>query len=194
MSEGFTGLVERIQAGEEQAASELYGIINRGIRFFMRRSIGQGEDLDDNVHDAFIAILDVIRKGQLRNPECLMGLVRTIVHRQIGLYIGEQVERRKRWQGIEDFKLYDSRPDPEKLLEERERRELMASTLKDMTARDREILTRFYVEEQTEQEICEAMSLNRTQFRLLKSRAKARAAERGMKTREYRAIPLAMAA
>jgi len=47
--------------------------------------------------------------------------------------------------------------------------------------RDREILTRFYLQEQTQEEICAEMNLSDTQFRLLKSRAKARFGELGRK-------------
>jgi RNA polymerase sigma-70 factor (ECF subfamily) len=48
-----------------------------------------------------------------------------------------------------------------------------------LSDRDREILTRFYLDEQTQEKICEDMSLTETQFRLLKSRAKARFGELG---------------
>ncbi len=43
-----------------------------------------------------------------------------------------------------------------------------------MRPRDREVLVRFYVQEQDAAEICRTMDLTETQFRLLKSRAKAR--------------------
>jgi transposase-like protein len=45
--------------------------------------------------------------------------------------------------------------------------------------REREIMRRFYVEEQSPTDICLQMKLTATQFRLLKSRAKARFAEFG---------------
>jgi RNA polymerase sigma-70 factor, ECF subfamily len=45
-----------------------------------------------------------------------------------------------------------------------------------LSSRQREILVRFYVEEQSVTEICTAMDLTETQFRLLKSQAKARLA------------------
>ena len=40
--------------------------------------------------------------------------------------------------------------------------------------KDREILTRFFVQAQSQDQICAEMSLTETQFRLLKARAKAR--------------------
>jgi RNA polymerase sigma-70 factor (ECF subfamily) len=48
-----------------------------------------------------------------------------------------------------------------------------------LSDRDREILTRFYLDEQTQEQICGEMNLTETQFRLLKSRAKARFGELG---------------
>ena len=45
--------------------------------------------------------------------------------------------------------------------------------------RDREVLVRFYLQEQTAEEICRDLNLTETQFRLIKSRAKARFGELG---------------
>jgi DNA-directed RNA polymerase specialized sigma24 family protein len=55
----------------------------------------------------------------------------------------------------------------------------MRSVLSSISTRDSEILTRFYLLEQTQEEICTEMKLSETQFRLLKSRAKARFGELG---------------
>ena len=55
------------------------------------------------------------------------------------------------------------------------------AVLRSISVRDREILTRFYLMEETQEEICEEMNLSDTQFRLLKSRAKARFGELGRK-------------
>ena len=55
----------------------------------------------------------------------------------------------------------------------------MREVLRALSARDREILTRFYLDEQSQEAICCEMELSETQFRLLKSRAKARFGEIG---------------
>jgi len=64
----------------------------------------------------------------------------------------------------------------------RQHEQVAEAVLRGVSDRDREILTRFYLMEQTQQEICDGMSLSETQFRLLKSRAKARFGELGKKT------------
>jgi len=57
----------------------------------------------------------------------------------------------------------------------------MVQVLQEISPRDREILTRFYLHGQEQDEICQEMNLTETQFRLLKSRAKARFGELGRK-------------
>jgi DNA-directed RNA polymerase specialized sigma24 family protein len=64
----------------------------------------------------------------------------------------------------------------------------MKSVLRELSDKDREILTRFYLHEQTQEEICDDMGLSETQFRLLKSRAKARFGELGKKKLQQRAL------
>jgi putative toxin-antitoxin system antitoxin component (TIGR02293 family) len=63
-----------------------------------------------------------------------------------------------------------------------ERRGLIETALAGLAGRDREILTRFFLHEETPEQICTEMGLTDTQFRLLKSRAKARFGELGRKT------------
>jgi RNA polymerase sigma-70 factor, ECF subfamily len=53
--------------------------------------------------------------------------------------------------------------------------------LASLSQRGRDILERFYLKEQTQEQICQEMSLSETQFRLLKARAKARFGEIGRK-------------
>jgi RNA polymerase sigma-70 factor, ECF subfamily len=49
--------------------------------------------------------------------------------------------------------------------------------LRSLPERDREVLTRFYLYDQTPEQICTDLRLTETQFRLTKSRAKSRYTE-----------------
>ena len=82
----------------------------------------------------------------------------------------------------------DDRRNPEQNAAFREKTTIMVEVLRELSPRDREILTRFYLEEQSQDQICEEMHLTETQFRLLKSRAKARFGELGQ--RKVRQTPL----
>lgn len=175
----WSGMVDRIQRNDETAMEELYRVFSRGIRFYLCRQLGP-QDLDDRVHDCFLIVVQAIRKGDLREPERLMGFVRTIVRRQIAGHIETAVQTRRQQVDIETSgAIPDRRLDPETFVIGRQEEELAATVLKGISRRDREILTRFYLHEQSQEQICREMRLTETQFRLLKSRAKARFGELG---------------
>lgn len=172
-------LVERIKSDDNAAMEELYRIFSRGVRFSMWRRVGR-QDLDDRVHETFLIVTQAIRNGELREPERLMGFVRTVVRRQIATYIAELIRNRKRRIDLNlATLLFDRGPDPEYAAILHEEEELAHHVLLSIAQRDREILIRFYLREQTQRQICQDMSLTDTQFRLLKSRAKARFGELG---------------
>ena len=54
----------------------------------------------------------------------------------------------------------------------------MKEMLREMSDRDFEVLSRFYLREHPPEQICAEMGLTQVQFQLLKSRAKARLADR----------------
>jgi RNA polymerase sigma-70 factor, ECF subfamily len=64
----------------------------------------------------------------------------------------------------------------------------MRRVLESLSRRDREILIRFYLQEESQDQICRDMELTETQFRLLKSRAKARFGELGKKKLQQKAL------
>lgn len=181
-------LVDRIQRGDEAGMEELYRIFAKGIRYFLRRQLG-GQELDDKVHDTFLIVVQAIQRGDLREPERLMGFVRTIVRRQIAAYIDEVVHSRREQLDIEvGGRVPDKQSNPEQSMASRQRIDLMETVLGELPEKDREVLTRFYLHEQTPEEICEDMNLSETQFRLLKSRAKTRFGELGRKKLQQRAL------
>lgn len=172
-------LVSRIRRGDESGLEDLYGLFGRGIRFYLCRQLGP-QELDDKVHDAFLIVVQAIRRGDLREPDRLMGFVRTVVRRQVAAYIDEVVHSRRDELHLDvGVRVADARKDPEQSAVTQQKLELMRSILDSLSGRDREVLTRFYLNEQTQEQICEEMSLTETQFRLLKSRAKARFGELG---------------
>lgn len=172
-------LVEKIKAGEPAGMEQLYSLFLRGIRFYLCRQLGP-QELDDKVHDTFVIVVQAIRRGELREPERLMGFVRTIVRRQVAAHIDVAVQTRRDQLDLEcGFGVTDGRNNPEEEMIAQQRREIMKRVLLSVSSRDREILTRFYLLGETQERICQEMRLSETQFRLLKSRAKARFGELG---------------
>jgi RNA polymerase sigma-70 factor (ECF subfamily) len=179
MDVDWTRLVEKIQNGDPGGMEELYGVFSKGIRFYLCRQLG-AQELDDRVHDAFLIVVQAIRRGELRESERLMGFVRTVVRRQVAAHIDKAVQNRREQTDLEsEISITDSRHNPEESAIARQQEEVMGKILRSISRRDREILTRFYLLEQTQAQICLEMELSETQFRLLKSRAKARFGEIG---------------
>ena len=96
----WADLVRRIQVGDQTAMEELYKVFARGIRFYLCRQLG-GQELDDRVHDSFLIVVQAIQRGELREPERLMGFVRTVVRRQVAAYIETAVHTRREQADLE---------------------------------------------------------------------------------------------
>ena len=181
-------LVESIRGGESSGMEELYRVFSRGVRYYLCRQLGP-QDLDDKVHDTFLIVVQAIRRGDLREPERLMGFVRTVVRRQVAAQIDRAMQIRREQADMDTTVLVSDKHDtPEEAAITRQHEEVAESVLRSVSTRDREILTRFYLMEQTQEEICGEMGLSETQFRLLKSRAKARFGELGRKKLARRKI------
>lgn len=175
----WSALVDKIRAGNQDGMEELYNLFAKGIRFYFYRQLGS-QDLEDKIHDTFLIVVQAIRRGDLREPERLMGFVRTIVRRQVASHIDRAVTTRREETSLEPTTpLPDRKESPEESAISGQEMEIVTRTLRGLSTRDREILTRFYLQEQTQAQICKEMKLTDTQFRLLKSRAKARFGELG---------------
>lgn len=174
-------LVAQIKAGEDAGMEHLYKLFSRGIRYYLCRQLGP-QELEDKVHDTFLIVVNAIKRGDLREPERLMGFVRTVVRRQVAAYIENAVHTRREQADLESgVAVADKTLNPEQEAIGREKAQLMKSALEALSKRDRDILVRFYLKEQSQEQICRDMDLTETQFRLLKSRAKAKFGEIGKK-------------
>jgi RNA polymerase sigma-70 factor, ECF subfamily len=174
-------LVDRIRLNDPSGLEELYRLFSKGIRFYLCRQLGP-QELDDKVHDTFLIVVQTIQRGELRDPDRLMGFIRTIVRRQVAAHIDQVIHTRRGFTELESgFGMVGAGRDPEENAILQQKSELMERILRSLSRRDREILTRFYLHEQPQEQICEEMSLTETQFRLLKSRAKTRFGEIGRK-------------
>src|ERR1700684_715838 len=87
-------LVDKIKQNDTTGLEELYRVFSRGMRYYLCRQLGP-QDLDDRVHDSFLIVVQAIRRGDLREPERVMGFARTCVRRQIAGHIDVAVQQRK---------------------------------------------------------------------------------------------------
>jgi RNA polymerase sigma-70 factor (ECF subfamily) len=184
----WVDLVDRIQSGKTDGMAELYELFSKGIRFYFCRQLGP-QELDDKIHDTFLIVVQAIRKGELREPQRLMGFIRTVVRRQVAAHIDKIVQTRREQMDLDSgMRLPDPKGNPEENAMFQQREALIRRVLDELSPRDREILTRFYLREQGQEQICSEMCLTETQFRLLKSRAKMRFGQLGRKKLAQRAL------
>lgn len=176
----YSQLVERLHRGERAAIDELYNMVSRGLKFLIRRQL-QPQDVDDTVHDTILAVVRGIQINGLRNPDCLIGYVRTIMKRQIACRVN-RLSARSRDVNIDSIPEAVDANTPEQQLIHAQSMTIMQKVLRSLPARYREVLTRFYVLEQPAEQVMEEMGLTPTQFRLIKSRAKAQFAKRGQRS------------
>ncbi|MBZ5595114.1 MAG: sigma-70 family RNA polymerase sigma factor [Acidobacteriia bacterium] len=184
----WVDLVKKIKAEDPSGMEELYRVFSRGVRFYLCRQLGP-QDLEDKVHDTFLIVVQAVRRGELREPERLMGFVRTVVRRQVAAHIDQAVHTRRQQVGLDTgTTVVDLNRDPEETAIQQEHEQIAKRVLHSISKRDREILTRFYLLEESQDQICAQMRLTETQFRLLKSRAKARFGELGKRRLERRSV------
>ena len=171
-SSTFGRLVVGVQAGQESATEELHRTFHRGLVYFFFRHVG-AEYAEEYAQQSIICLIQAIQDNRIQDPNRLTGYCRGIAANILRGAIKERINRRVRECDLGNVQVRDPRGNTEASLLHSERVAIMLSELEKMAAKQREILRRFYLEEQTQTEICQAMGLTDTQFRLLKSRAKA---------------------
>ena len=165
-------IVAMIVAGNRLGGEALYGSFHRGMRFIASRYCPQ--HADDCVHDTVIEVIQQIQKGQINDAAALPGYIRTILKRTC-FNKSTQTARQQGRGGDPEAVLQitaDTRANAHSELERQERVVAMQRGLGRLNPRQREVLKRFYLDEETSDVICAEMNLTETQFRLLKSRSK----------------------
>ena len=159
----------------------------------------RAERIEDVLQDAVCAGLEFLQTHPLRNEAAAVATLLTIVRRKAWAcvyptdaldfavsmqecrmppddqlsWFARCTERRG-----EGESWHTCEPNREQTLLDAERRQQVGRLLNVMRPAEREILQRFYFEEQPADQIRLEMDLTRTQYRLLKSRAKARLTDR----------------
>ncbi len=137
-----------------------------------------------------MSVIEQIKAGKLSTPAALPGYLATGLKRTAW---NRNLESKKPTGDQDAFDTAvityrDEREGPSQQFELNERARLMKDGLRRLKPKEREVLTRFYLQEQTPETICTAMGLTETQLRLLKCRSKQRL-EKSVAQAMYRLIP-----
>jgi RNA polymerase sigma factor (sigma-70 family) len=165
----FVELVENVRLGQPAALEDLYGLV-KNFTFFLIRQLG-ADDLQDSIHDIFLAVVQAIRAGRLRNPERLTAFLTAVARFHTYTRIDVRVRSRARSVGIDGMDVADSTNLEQRVYKQQKLR-MVREMLHSMAPLDREVLCRFYLEDHPKEQICEDLKLTPNQFRNIKSQAK----------------------
>lgn len=167
-------LVGRVAAGDAAAESELVERYSRGVLFLLRRATGNPDLADDLHQETFRIVLERLRRRSLEDPARLAGFLnRTARNMVIGDY--RKTARRQTDSLEEPERSADPSPSQlsHALLDEEASfvRRLIDELRPD---RDRQLLYRFYIAEESKERICSDLELSSLHFNRVLHRARQR--------------------
>ncbi|HTF94504.1 MAG TPA: sigma-70 family RNA polymerase sigma factor [Cellvibrio sp.] len=172
-SESFytSQLVARIRNGDRLAEQQLIEHYRRGLSLVIHRQT-TADIAKDVLQETWRVAIENIRNGALREPEKLASYLVQVGRNQVIMYY-----RRHKNSGVNG----DNHPEEEdhqgplELLEAEQTQHMARHLLKELAvARDREILYRYYLQEEEKEHICRDMNLTDLHFNRVIHRAKQR--------------------
>lgn len=168
-------LVARIGRGDGTAEQEMVARYERGLGFLLRRRTGDPELALDLCQDTFRIAIEKLRAGPLNEPERLAGYLRGVA---VNLVVGLERKTARRATTPDSDKVEataDRGPGPFDDVSSRQVGDAVRRLLAELrTPRDREILTRLYLEEDDKESICRDLGIDSTHFNRVLYRAKQR--------------------
>ena len=175
----YPELARRIGAGDRAAETELLQAIQPGVRALVRRHARPNDPIvDDIVQDALRQLIERLRASALDSPEALPAYVRgTVV-----LMVRAEYRRRGRRGENNESASPEDLPDPDEPSENTRREQLRAgvrTVLAELKVpRDREILRRYYLDEEDRDSVCAALAIDPEHFHRVLFRARERLRQR----------------
>ena len=177
----FAGIIARIQAGDDTsdgATAELWEFIRRRIPRVVWRMC-QYQHLDDLITDTFLAVWELTKRPDyIQQPERLVGIIDTIARRKCLRHL-KQMYADKQYltpnpaalTAVASLFKYDN---PEQVYAETEINDAMQAALGLLKPSEYHLLTRCFILGETPAKTCAELNLTPTQYRLNKSRLKAK--------------------
>jgi len=155
-------LVARIAKGDRVAESDFVRRFGRGVRAVVRRHCRPGDPIvDDLVQDVLSGVIEQLRAGAVHDAAALTGYV------QAAAVYATTAEYRRRRPTLNDSSLENlaDGETPPARLHASQLAALLRTLLAEMSvARDREVLTRFYLDEQDKDAVCHALAIDPSHF------------------------------
>jgi RNA polymerase sigma-70 factor (ECF subfamily) len=176
-------LVRRIVAGDGGAETELVECCGAALRFLARRFSREEADAEDLYQETVMVALEKIRRGEVREPERLAGFLRALAknlsiqrYRRRSYAVERPTDTLPETTAAPEASAPVQTPsDPLGGLLHRERTRLTRRLLAELNVpRDREVLCRYYLGEESSQRICTDLALDGDHFYRVLHRARQR--------------------
>jgi len=161
-------------ANSDQAVeSHLISHFSRPVQLKLQARLRSPELVQDARQETFLRVLTYFRSGKtLDNPASLPGFVHTVCH-NVALELLRGATRHD--QLAENApEPADAAPSPERQMMTAERQEIVRRLLKELAAKDRELLRRVLLEEEDKDAVCREFGVDRGYLRVLLHRARTR--------------------
>lgn len=164
--------LQRITAGEASAETELYHRYKEGVAVIIGQIVHNESATEDLSQETFRISLEKIRDGEVREPERLSGFICGVARNLALDYIRKMRRSLSQEEAIDAEQIRDPQPNPYDHLLRKERIGLVLQTLSEIKiARDREVLTRYFIAEEDKDQICAALGLTAQHFNSIVHRA-----------------------
>lgn len=180
-------LVARIRAGERAAEGELVQRYTRGVSIILRRLAGTAAVADDLYQDVFLRAVEKIRAGEVRDPERLSGFICGLARNLAIDYFRRRAPERASAEPEAGLSIADPAPGPLARVLHLEDSAVVRQVMNELPSdRDRQVLRRFYLEEEDKDAICADLGLTSLHFNRVLHRARERFRELYKKAGERR--------
>lgn len=168
-------LATRVRKGEKLAEQQIVTRYSRGLLSFLRRK-SDDDDLADDLHqDTFRIVLERLRGKGLEDPSHLAGFIHATAKNLVIAHFRKQARRKTE----PDSALIDNSSHSGISQSDASILDEQAKTVRSLIAelrseRDREVLLRFYLDEEDKQSICSVLRLTEKHFNRVIFRARER--------------------
>jgi len=166
------GWVARIAEGDGHAETEFVRRYGRGVRALVRRHCRPGDPaVDDLTQDVLAGVLDRLRAGAIRDPAALPAYIQATIARAASA----EYRSRRSEVAISAVNELHAGSDPVDDAAAAQLHGLLRALMQTLpVARDREVLARFYLDEQDRDEVCRSLGIDAAHFRRVVFRARER--------------------
>jgi RNA polymerase sigma-70 factor (ECF subfamily) len=164
--------VARIAAGDRDAEAEFVRRYQRGIAVLVRRHCRPGDPIvDDIAQDVLTRVLERLRAGAIRDSAALPGYLQTAISHAASA----EYRSRRPSEPIEAVADLASAGTPAQSLHAEQLQHTLHALLAELpVARDRELLRRFYLNEEDKDDVCRQLGVDTGHFHRVMFRARER--------------------